>query len=282
MRIAIDLGHGIGHDRGASGFIDEETIINQVGSLVINKLVELGHEVLETRPNNTSTVSESLIARVDKSNSYNVDLFVSIHANAGEGVGSEIFTFKGKELVEARRVLDNLVELGFTNRGIKSSNLYVINNTIAPSMLVEICFIDTRSDVDLYNNIGAENIAKAIVDGITGQISTSESIPLESQTETSTSNDNWIVRLQTECNNQGFSDQVVDGIFGPNTLAGCPLLKIGAEGNITRLLQEKLGIDADGDFGNQTRQSVIDFQSNNGLVADGIVGQATWSKILGM
>ena len=284
--IAIDLGHGIGRDRGASdGFMAEETIIDIVGPLVIKGLLDLGIEVIETRPTNATAVIDSLMQRIDKSNTYNVDLFVSIHANAGEGEGSEVFTFNGKELVEAKRVLDNLVGLGFTNRGIKASNLYVINKTIAPSMLIEICFTDTKSDVDLYNSIGAEKIAKAIVEGITGQISTSESVATPMYVEPSPASviiDSWIGKLQAECNNQGFSDQVVDGISGPNTLKGCPTIKIGAQGNITELLQEKLGIIADGDFGNQTRQSVINFQSNNGLVADGIVGQATWSKLLGI
>ena len=37
-RIGIDLGHGVGSDRGAEGYILEETIINEVGSKVITKL----------------------------------------------------------------------------------------------------------------------------------------------------------------------------------------------------------------------------------------------------
>ena len=50
MRIVIDLGHGVGQDRGAVGVIAEETIINNVGSLVIDKLRALGNEVLTVRP----------------------------------------------------------------------------------------------------------------------------------------------------------------------------------------------------------------------------------------
>lgn len=92
----------------------------------------------------------------------------------------------------------------------------------------------------------------------------------------------WYARLQDECNKQGFSNQVVDNIPGPNTLKGCPLLRIGAEGNITKLLQEKLGVNADSIFGNQTKQAVISFQCNNGLTPDGIVGQNTWTKLLGL
>ena len=94
--------------------------------------------------------------------------------------------------------------------------------------------------------------------------------------------DNWIARLQKECNNQGFSNQVIDGIPGINTLKGCPTIKLGASGNITKLLQEKLGINADGIFGEQTRDSIVSFQVINDLWADGIVGQGTWSKLLGI
>jgi N-acetylmuramoyl-L-alanine amidase len=85
MKFAIDLGHGIGQDRGAEGIITEESIINSVGNLVIAKLRALGHNVIEVRPSNASNVSDSLIQRVDNANINNVDLYVSIHANAGGG-----------------------------------------------------------------------------------------------------------------------------------------------------------------------------------------------------
>ena len=107
---------------------------------------------------------------------------------------------------------------------------------------------------------------------------------------TSNATDNWVARLQAECNAQGFSKQTVDGIKGPKTLAGCPTLKQGASGNITRLLQEKLialgyncgSCGADGKFGADTKNAVTAFQKKSGLTADGIVGQNTWRKLLGM
>lgn len=171
MKIAIDLGHGVGQDRGAVGVIAEETIINTVGALIISKLKDLGHGVIEIRPIGDLTVGQSLSARVQKADSNNVDLFVSLHANAGGGVGTEVFTYNAKEVPEARTVLNNLVTLGFTNRGIKDgSKLYVVRNPSATAMLIEVCFVDTQSDVDLYNSIGAEGIANAIVSGLTGQV----------------------------------------------------------------------------------------------------------------
>ena len=98
--------------------------------------------------------------------------------------------------------------------------------------------------------------------------------------------DSWIKRLQQECNKQGFSNQVVDGIVGPNTLNGCPTLRKGVRGNITKLLQEKLvslcyntnGVD--GIFGSATDNAVRLFQKSNRLLVDGIVGKNTWRKII--
>ena len=99
---------------------------------------------------------------------------------------------------------------------------------------------------------------------------------------------NWIVELQAECNRQGFSKQVVDGIPGPNTLNGCPMLQAGATGKITRILQQRLtelGFDTkgvDGLFGQNTKQAVMFFQKSRNLLVDGIVGRNTWSKLLGL
>ena len=57
------------------------------------------------------------------------------------------------------------------------------------------------------------------------------------------------------------------------------LLKIGSKGSDVRLLQEKLRLTADGDFGPGTEAKVKAWQAANGLTADGIVGAVTWSKM---
>lgn len=54
------------------------------------------------------------------------------------------------------------------------------------------------------------------------------------------------------------------------------LLKIGSRGKEVKELQEFLGIQADGIFGKGTEAAVKRWQSDNDLVADGIVGPATW------
>lgn len=97
--------------------------------------------------------------------------------------------------------------------------------------------------------------------------------------------DNWVLRLQKELNKQNFKDEngntlVEDGVAGKLTLSACPVIKINAKGNITKLIQEKLGISVDGIFGNNTFDAVVKYQKNNGLSADGIVGNKTWKSFL--
>ena len=154
------------------------------------------------------------------------------------------------------------------------------------AMIVEVCFVEATEDVNLYKKLGADAIGKAIAEAIvnTNVVNVTTPAP-EKKTEVKvveSSFANWVKRLQAECNSQGFSNQKVDGIPGPNTLAGCPLIRKGARGNITRLLQERLGVAQDGIFGSNTYNAVYNFQRNKGLSADGIVGQNTWRKLLNL
>ena len=79
------------------------------------------------------------------------------------------------------------------------------------------------------------------------------------------------------------TDNVTDGFT-----AVFPRLSKGSKGDKVRVLQELLlgrGYDlgtygADGDFGTTTHRRVVSFQTTQGLSADGIVGDATWKKLL--
>lgn len=86
-----------------------------------------------------------------------------------------------------------------------------------------------------------------------------------------------------------------DGMAGSSTLdklysdmpVEYPLLKQGSSGDAVVDLQKKLialgytceKTGADGQFGAGTYQAVIAFQRANGLTADGIVGDSTWSVL---
>lgn len=58
------------------------------------------------------------------------------------------------------------------------------------------------------------------------------------------------------------------------------VLRKGMRGEGVQVMQEALGIDADGIFGAGTERALKEWQSENGLVADGICGPATFEKLL--
>lgn len=97
--------------------------------------------------------------------------------------------------------------------------------------------------------------------------------------------DQWVADLQEELNRQYNMGLVVDGLKGPKTLAACPLVRKGARGNITRLIQRRLNsvgfhLSTDGIFGSGTYNAVNVFQKNRGLYQDGKVGKKTWDWLL--
>lgn len=59
------------------------------------------------------------------------------------------------------------------------------------------------------------------------------------------------------------------------------IIRKGSKGDQVKMVQEKLGLTADGDFGPRTEAAVKAWQAENGLTADGIIGPKTMAKLLG-
>ena len=298
-KIAVRGGH-TEKATGASALIDELTEDRKVKDAVIKYLRKLGYEVLDVTPsvNYTSNASTDLAYGVNKANEWGADLFVSIHFNKAYdsyngALGSEVCVYSNYDI--AQRVVNSLESLGFKNRGQKiRTGLYELRNTNMKAMIVETCFVEATEDVALYRRLGHDKVGQAIAEAIVNDKVSESDTPVKKEevskpVQAPVSNtDDWVARLQAECNKQGFSNQKVDGIPGANTLKGCPTLKKGASGNITKLLQEKLvtlgystnGVD--GIFGSGTYSAVREFQKTRGLSTDGIVGQNTWRKLLNL
>lgn len=169
--ILLDMGHCLkGGDTGASGCgYREEVLTREIGYKVKSVLESNGCTVHIVSCDSSSSLSESLSYRTNKANSLGGDLYVSIHLNAfnGQAYGTEVYTYGGKNLPEAERILSNICALGYYRRGIKDgSRLYVIRNTSIASLLVETCFIDNQSDMNKFNS---DDMAKAIAEGILGE-----------------------------------------------------------------------------------------------------------------
>lgn len=157
-----------GKGTGAVGYINESTETRNVAKHLVSILKAKGHDVIAVNVDKATSQAAYLREVVKKSNAYKgVDLFVSVHFNAGGGKGTECYTWKGRKYNAATKVCQNLNKLGFVNRGVKDgSDFYVVRNTTMEAMIIEVCFVDTLNDVALYKRHGAKAIAEAIANGI--------------------------------------------------------------------------------------------------------------------
>lgn len=262
MKFGIDIGHNCPPDSGAAGIKSEDKLTMEVGNKVIAKLESLGHIVISCKPNSASTVNQSLGSRCEKANNNRVDFFVSIHFNAfnGQANGTEVFAISDAGKKVAQKVLDEIVKLGFFDRGVKSgSHLYVLKRTNMPGILVEGCFIDSAKDMQIYDG---EAMANAIVAGLTGKVAnisvnpasnapanTVPNAPANSVIDEEQNKDKSILRLQQALNR----------------------LKITDKNN--RTLVEDNGMGA------ATSSATEKFQRIVGVLPTGIASNTTWDAI---
>ncbi len=148
MRICIDAGHG-GRDSGAVGTnpftLEEKTVNLAIAQLLEQEFRARGHEVVMTRRRDWYVTLE---ARADFANRLEVDLFVSIHANASydpSTQGMEVFHFAGATISSryAHAILRSLLSRfpDHVDRGVKEANFAVLRLTNMPAVLVECEFI---------------------------------------------------------------------------------------------------------------------------------------------
>lgn len=168
--IGLRRGHNF-NAVGARGYVKEEVIAEEIKNEIVRIFKKENIKHIDCSPSNM-TSSEDLAFGVNMCNKNNCDLFFSIHLNANKTtdkpVGVEVWTYD-KEFKQAKDVLNNIAKLGFNNRGIKhSKKLYELKHTKCKAMIIEICFVDSKADVELLNKIGAKKIAQAIVDGVMG------------------------------------------------------------------------------------------------------------------
>lgn len=301
MKIAIAGGHSKAAP-GASGYLDEYECDRTFVAQLIPALEAAGHQVVNCT-NEAATSNAELNAKVRLANNSGADVFLDIHFNSGiqvdtdETTGTECFYFAGNE--RGRKLANAMsanvaAALGVKNRGGKTAKYYVLRNTSMTAVLLEVCFVDDKDDAAHWHATSWDALTKAVVDAFGDNPSSAHNSatykPVVTVTPVDDSFAKWVGELQAECNAQGFSNQKVDKIPGPVTLAGCPTLGKGSRGNITKLVQMRLialgyscgRYGADGVNGDGTQSAIRAFQSANGIEPTGRVNQATWRKLLGL
>lgn len=141
-----------------------------MAAALIPKLKKLGHTIHNSTVDSAFTTQAYLSQVVKSANNSGAELFISIHCNASTahtGHGVECWTYKGTQHTAAKRICANMAKLGFRNRGIKDGrNLFVVKNTTAKAILIELFFLDNYTDRKRYLELGADRIADAIAEAI--------------------------------------------------------------------------------------------------------------------
>ena len=173
MRIVIDMGH-TPTSPGASGYLDELTCDREAGKRIIAELERRGHTVFNSTPSDWVPYPQEVNERCAYTNSLpNIDLFCSLHLNAGGGHGTEVLHYLGDRTggTYAARISANVAKaLGITNRGAKPNDwVGVICNTNPTAVLIEFCFVDSYDDAQAWWSTPWDDIVQAVCDGIEGK-----------------------------------------------------------------------------------------------------------------
>ena len=172
QKIELHVGH-FGNGTGAKGHIDEVVEARKVATriyeiLQANKVPSTLFE--DKTSKNQQNNLKTLVAHHNKDKN---GLVVSVHFNAGgdgsKPIGTEVLYYDQKDL--ATRLVNAISNAsGLKNRGAKQNKkLAVLANTYEPAVLLEICFVNSKQDVQAYqNNFDAIclNIAKVLASHI--------------------------------------------------------------------------------------------------------------------
>ena len=257
-KVFIDPGHG-GTDPGASGNgLYEKEVVLSIAKKVGNILISKGFDVEFSRSTDTYV---SLSDRAAQANAWDADLFVSIHCNSATSSsanGTECYTSPTSN-TSTKSLSKNMAsalasKLALTNRGHKEANFAVLRLSNMPSILIETAFINNANDANKlktrendFASVIANQIANTSIDSSTG----------------------------------GSSNGNTSAEYSRNLKVTSPLMY----GEDIKAVQNKLNSlgfncgTADGYYGNDTKNAVINLQNTFGITADGIVGPTTWKYL---
>ena len=167
--IILDAGHG-GANPGAvyNGRQEKDDVLAL--TMTVGAILEANDvDVYYTR---TTDVYESPYEKAQEANLTDADYFVSIHRNSSPipnqytGIESLVYSPYGEAARLAANINEELEEVGFVNQGVNQrQNLVVLRRTQMPAVLVEVGFINTDMDNQMFDDT-FEETAQAIAKGI--------------------------------------------------------------------------------------------------------------------
>ena len=283
-QVNISSGHSV-NCKGAVGIIDEVEEARRVVDRVAEILRANGKEVY-TYHDTSYDAKQNLVNICNWHNKYKDGVDVSIHFNCCEGtkqagIGTETLYISQKELAtEVSNAIANAS--GLINRGAKErTGLYFLNHTRKPAILIEVCFVNSYTDVELYRHC-FDNICKAIAKALTN---CGETVPSSTPASTSSSGNNSSYNPHVKDWQSAYCKVYgkigVDGIIGNETRNAMrkAVIKKGSRNYLVGYVQARVGASIDDIFGPDTERHVINFQRNSNLDPDGIVGYNTWNRL---
>jgi N-acetylmuramoyl-L-alanine amidase len=303
FKIALNAGHGL---NTAGKRCLKKLDPNQTREWVLNsricekieaKLKEYTGYNLIRLDDPTGKKDIALKTRTNSANNFGADFYLSIHHNAGVKGGSGggavafVYTKPSKEALEWQKALYDAIIDKTSLKGNRSiplakKNLHECRESNMPCVLIECGFMDSKIDVPIIlTEEFAEQVATACVEVIVKKAklkkrTTEAEIPKK---------ENKILDWQKAAIKDGFKFEKygADGKWGSECeevakKSICKKRLTYKYKNLTKIIQNSLGIEDDGKFGKETEKAVIKFQRLFGMRADGIVGIDTWKKILGV
>lgn len=117
--VGLFVGHGYSEVNRSydSGAVNGSTRENDLANKIVNKAISyLNGTGIAIHKDEQNYIDNDTFG-----NTYSTNYVLSVHINAGKGVGSEIYVPLGEKTFEVEKeIINGMVKLGFVNRGIKS------------------------------------------------------------------------------------------------------------------------------------------------------------------
>lgn len=216
--VCVDAGHG-GDDPGSLAVYTDRYEKDDTLNLALAvekhlKKSDVDMQIIMTRNDDTFI---SLDGRCEMANEANADLFVSLHRNSAQGAnGVEVWVHSDEPAPDCRlayNILVGLEEVGISkNKGVRfgfitdpTENYQVNRETNMPSCLVELGFMDSKKDNDLFDK-NLDKYGKSIAEAI---VQTAKELELKGLKP-----DKKIEPIETEYYNYEVSDYIPDPSVG--------------------------------------------------------------------